>query len=172
MRTLIRPGLSPLVGGVRDIVAGRRSRRETALAAAAHLRTHLPTPEILTEEERKGRADGYHSFPLHTEPGFSVVAVVWRPGQGTPVHDHLSWCAFAVLSGVEHETLYRDDGDHLTEIGRAANRAGEVSGFAPPGDIHAVRNTGAETGLSIHLYGADVSVTGSSVRRVYDLPIR
>ncbi|MEV0582014.1 cysteine dioxygenase family protein [Nonomuraea sp. NPDC050310] len=172
MKTLVRPGLDHLVDGIREIVALGRPRRETAFAVADHLRAHLPTPEILTEDERQGRADSYHSFPLHTETDFSVVAVVWRPGQGTVIHDHLSWCAFGVLSGNEHETLYRDHGDHLEEIGRADNRPGDVSGFAPPGDIHSVLNTSDEIGISIHVYGADVSATGSSVRRVYDLPVR
>ncbi len=50
------------------------------------------------------------------------------------------------------------------------NRAGAVSGFAPPGDIHRVRNAGDLTAISIHIYGTDVSRIGSSVRRYYDLP--
>ncbi|GAA4062061.1 cysteine dioxygenase family protein [Nonomuraea soli] len=169
--TLTRPGLATLVDGVRRITAAGRSKRETAFAVADFLRAHLPGLDILTEQERAGKAETYHSFPLHAETGFSIVAVVWRPGQGTVIHDHLSWCAFGVLSGNEHETLYRDMGDHLVEIGRADNRPGEVSGFAPPGDIHSVINTNDEVGVSIHIYGADVSRTGSSVRRVYDLPV-
>jgi 3-mercaptopropionate dioxygenase len=47
-----------------------------------------------------------------------------------------------------------------------------VSGFAPPGDIHRVRNAGARTAISIHIYGTDVSRIGSSVRRDYDLPVQ
>ena len=54
-------------------------------------------------------------------------------------------------------------GDHLTEIGRSANGVGDVSGFAPPGDIHRVHNTGDETAISLHVYGADLSVSPSSV---------
>lgn len=59
-----------------------------------------------------------------------------------------------------------------TEIGRTANQVGEVSGFAPPGDIHRVHNTGDSTAISLHIYGADLGVTPSSIRRVYDLPVR
>ena len=81
--------------------------------------------------------------------------MVWRPGQKTVIHDHIAWCVFGVLQGVEYETLYRADGDHLTEIGRTANQTGDVSGFAPPGDIHRVHNTGDETAISLHIYGAD-----------------
>jgi predicted metal-dependent enzyme (double-stranded beta helix superfamily) len=51
------------------------------------------------------------------------------------------------------------------------NEPGDVSGFAPPGDIHRVRNVGDETAISIHVYGTDVSRIGSSVRRYYDLPV-
>ena len=40
--------------------------------------------------------------------------------------------------------------------------------LAPPGDIHRVRNTADTTAISIHIYGTDVTRTGSSVRRYYD----
>lgn len=170
--TITRPGLDVLIEGARELVAKELGLRETAFAVADMLRDNLPTLDILTPVEREGFAERYNSFPLHAETGFSIVAVVWRPGQGTVIHDHLSWCAFGVLSGNEYETLYRDMGDHLVEIGRADNRPGEISGFAPPGDIHAVINTSDEVGVSIHIYGADVSATGSSVRRIYSLPVR
>jgi predicted metal-dependent enzyme (double-stranded beta helix superfamily) len=46
-----------------------------------------------------------------------------------------------------------------------------VRGFAPPGDIHRVRNLGDKVAISIHIYGTDVSRVGSGVRRYYDLPV-
>jgi 3-mercaptopropionate dioxygenase len=46
-----------------------------------------------------------------------------------------------------------------------------VSGFAPPGDIHRVRNHGRDVAISLHVYGADIARLGSSVRRIYDLPL-
>ena len=60
----------------------------------------------------------------------------------------------------------------LVPAGTNLNRTGVVSGFAPPGDIHRVRNAGARTAISIHIYGTDVSRIGSSVRRDYDLPVQ
>ncbi|MET8048100.1 MULTISPECIES: cysteine dioxygenase family protein [unclassified Streptosporangium] len=174
MKTLTRtrPGLAEIVEGVRALVDPSADPRATAFAVADLLRERLPSPEILTEEERLGDPDGYVGHTLHAEESFSIVAVVWRPGQQTAIHDHIAWCVFGVLRGVEYETLYRDHGDHLTEIGRTANRTGEVSGFAPPGDIHRVHNTGDETAVSLHIYGADLSAAPTSVRRVYDLPVR
>ncbi|MFI7441415.1 cysteine dioxygenase [Nonomuraea indica] len=169
---MVRPGLADLVAGIAAITGRGLGGRAAAFAVADLLRDRLHTLDLLTPQERAGSPEGYVSQVLHAQEDFSVVAVVWRPGQGTAIHDHVSWCAFGVISGVEHETVYRDMGDHLAEVGRADNRPGDVSGFAPPGDIHRVRNTSAEVGVSVHVYGTDVSRLGSSVRRVYDLPVR
>jgi predicted metal-dependent enzyme (double-stranded beta helix superfamily) len=91
----------------------------------------------------------------------------------TPIHDHVTWCVFGVIQGIEHEELFVLDPERecLVETGTNTNGAGEVSGFAPPGDIHRVRNAGDDTAISIHIYGTDVSRIGSSVRRYYDHPV-
>jgi len=156
-----------LAAGVRRAVAKPASRAETAQLVAAQLRRNLPTPEILTPEQRAGSDDGYRSYPLHVEPGgaFSIIGLVWRPGQITRIHDHLTWCVFGVIQGIEHEDLFDAD---LNLIGQSDNHTGDVSGFAPPGDIHRVHNISDETAISIHVYGTDVTATGSSVRRFYD----
>jgi predicted metal-dependent enzyme (double-stranded beta helix superfamily) len=77
-----------------------------------------------------------------------------------------------VLDGSEYEEVYALRGDHLEVVARNANPVGTVSGFAPPGDIHQVRNIGATTAVSLHVYGTDISRVGSSVRRVYSIPVR
>jgi predicted metal-dependent enzyme (double-stranded beta helix superfamily) len=167
--TPIRPAgrLSPLVGGVRTAVDAHADWQQTAQLVANQLRRHLPSPDVLTADQRLGSPDGYRSHTLHVEPdgSFSIVALIWRPGQRTRIHDHVTWCAFGVIHGVEHEELFDVD---LNPIGRSANHVGDVSGFAPPGDIHRVHNTGAETAISIHVYGTDVTRIGSSARRYYD----
>src|SRR5881628_107676 len=159
--------LRELLDGVRSAVAERATASDTAQLVAEQLRRHLPSPDVLSAEERLGSADGYRSHTLHVEPdgSFSIVALVWRPGQVTRIHDHLTWCVFGVIQGVEHEELFDCD---LNLIGRSDNHVGDVSGFAPPGDIHRVNNTGSTTAISIHVYGTNVTRTGSSVRRYYD----
>jgi 3-mercaptopropionate dioxygenase len=170
------PGLHELVAGVRSAVQKRLGWRETALLVASELERHLPAPDILTPEQRRGDLTGYRSHVLHTEPDgtFSIVALAWRPGQATPIHDHVTWCVFGVIQGAEHEELFvlDEERDVLVAAGKTANRVGDVSGFAPPGDIHRVHNSGDEVAISIHIYGTDVSRIGSSVRRYYDLPVR
>jgi predicted metal-dependent enzyme (double-stranded beta helix superfamily) len=167
--TETRPGtqLAELVAGVRTAVDTHAGWSETAQLVADQLRRHLPAPDVLTAAQRLGSPDGYRTHTLHVEPdgSFSIVALVWRPAQLTRIHDHITWCAFGVIQGVEHEELFDADGNVL---GHSDNRVGDVSGFAPPGDIHRVHNTSDTTAISIHVYGTDVSRIGSSVRRYYD----
>jgi 3-mercaptopropionate dioxygenase len=174
--TLARAGLSDVVSAIRGVVRQRADWETTCELVAGELRSHLPGPEILTDAQRAGDPDHYASHLLHAEPdgAFSVVALVWLPGQVTPVHDHVTWCTFGVLQGVEHEELFTlaDDGQSLLRAGQADNVTGEVTGFAPPGDIHRVRNVGDGVAISLHVYGADIARLGGSTRRVYDLPIR
>ena len=167
--------LDELVEAVRDVVGRHDSWQETSRLVAQELERHLPSPDVLTAEQRRGDPDRYRAHVLHTEPdgSFSVLGLVWRPGQTTPVHDHVTWCVFGVIQGVEHEELFTLDptGTYLVEAGSATNTTGEVAGFAPPGDIHRVRNAGSHTAISIHVYGTDVSKLGTSVRREYTQPI-
>jgi 3-mercaptopropionate dioxygenase len=168
-------GLSDLVLAVRGVVSRRLGWHETAGLVAAELAQHLPSPEVLTAEQRIGDQDRFRSHLLHAEPdgSFSIVALVWQPGQMTEIHDHVTWCVFGVIQGMEHEELFTldDARDCLVRAGSNTNTAGEVQGFAPPGDIHRVRNASDDTAISIHVYGTDVSRIGSSVRRYYDQPV-
>jgi 3-mercaptopropionate dioxygenase len=167
--TEIRPAgqLSALVAGIRSAVGRHADWEETARLVAERLRRDLPTPGVLTAEQRLGSPDGYTGHTLHVEPdgSFSIVALVWRPSQVTRIHDHVTWCVFGVIQGVEQEELFDAD---LDLVGRSENHVGDVSGFAPPGDIHRVHNTTGETAISIHVYGTDVTRVGSSARRYYD----
>ncbi|MFI0372836.1 cysteine dioxygenase [Actinomadura sp. 1N219] len=179
MNTLTAPpttGLDELVIAVRAAVARPADWRGTASHVADALREHMPSPELLTPDQLTGEPGTFRSHRLHVEPdgSFSMVAIVWQPGAVTLVHDHVTWCVFGTLTGVEYEDLYTlsEDGTALIEVGSNHAPTGEVSGFAPPGDIHRVRNDSDTVAVSLHIYGTDLNRIGSSARRYYDLPIR
>ncbi|HEY4453445.1 MAG TPA: cysteine dioxygenase family protein [Pseudonocardiaceae bacterium] len=159
--------LTDLVAAVRLATDVRTGWSDTAELVADQVRAHLPGPEILTPDQRLGLPDRVAGHLLHVEPdgAFSILGLVWRPGQTTRIHDHITWCVVGVLSGVEHEELFDDA---LDPIGTRDNQPGEVSGFAPPGDIHRIRNVGDEIAISLHIYGTDISRVGSSARRYYN----
>ncbi|MBA3523097.1 MAG: cysteine dioxygenase family protein [Geodermatophilaceae bacterium] len=163
--------LTALLARLRVAVVGRDGAAGAADRVAAVLGARTPTLDVLTASQRQGDPDRLTSRVLHAEGLFSVVALAWRPGQETPIHDHLAWCVVTVLAGTEEETLYRDHGDHLSVLAHTANVTGSVTAIAPPGDVHRVRNESDTTAISLHVYGADLGVVGSSIRRTYDLPI-
>lgn len=146
-------------------------------AVAAGMRETLPAArEVLQMVPPTARRGSENSQTLHIEPdcSFSVVALISRPGQATTVHDHTTWCVVAVIAGRETEERFCFDerGQALVMTGVNVAHAGAVSGFAPPGDIHRVTNSGTSVGVSLHVYGTDVARIGNSVRRNYDLPIQ
>jgi len=166
-----------LVRAVRAEVRRGLGWQETADGVAAALRANLPDPAaILPVSLRRGDPSGYQSHLLYAEPdgSFSISAMVWMPGQQTMIHDHVAWCVTGVLQGREYEEVFAlaDGGRMLRLAARNVNPAGAVSGFAPPGDIHRVRNTGDTVAISMHVYGADISRLGNSIRREYPLPVR
>lgn len=113
---------------------------------------------------------------LHVEPDgtFSIVALLTVPGQATTIHDHVTWCATGVIAGREREEVFQIDeaAGCLISAGSRIDGPGAVNGFAPPGDIHRVTNVGTAVGISLHVYGTHLGRIGSSVRRIYDLPVR
>jgi hypothetical protein len=186
--TLVLPrptGTCPerVVAAIRRAVHSGGTWQETADRVVMTLRTRMPGLTanggtrglgLLTAEQLAGDPNGYQTHLVHAEPdgSFSIVVMVWLPGQRTPVHDHVTWCCTAVLAGTEYEEVYAHRGDHLEVVARNANPTGTVTGFAPPGDIHQVVNAGRGTAVSMHVYGTDITRVGTSVRRVYDLPVR
>ena len=165
-----------LIRAVRAQVHQGLSWPKTAELVVGRLRGALPDPvDLLPAPLQAGNPDCYQSHLLHAEPdgSFSIAAMVWQPGQETPIHDHVAWCVTAVLQGCEYEEIFAlaDDGRALQRAARNVSPAGSVSGFAPPGDIHRVRNIGDGVAISMHVYGADISRLGNSIRREYSLPI-
>jgi predicted metal-dependent enzyme (double-stranded beta helix superfamily) len=166
-----------LVRAVRAEVRRGLGWQDTTDSVADALRANLPDPAaILPVSLRRGDPAGYQSHLLYAEPdgSFSISAMVWMPGQQTMIHDHVAWCVTGVLQGREYEEVFvlADGGRVLRLAARNVNPAGAVSGFAPPGDIHRVRNTGDTVAISMHVYGADISRLGNSIRREYTLPVR
>lgn len=171
--------LDALIADVRAAVGRGLPPDLTASLVGERLAPHLGAPDLLTAEQRESDPARYRQHLLHAEHdgSFSVVALVWLPGQGTSVHDHVAWCTTGVHEGQECERRYRlvpaDDTDRTARLVATADvisAQGDVCAFAPPGDIHRVRNAGPSTAMSLHIYGADISRLGTSVRRVYDLP--
>jgi predicted metal-dependent enzyme (double-stranded beta helix superfamily) len=144
-------------------------------AIAGRLSELLAADGWLAPEHQLGSRDGYRQHLLHVSESrrLSVVALVWLPGQRTPIHDHVSWCVVGVYRGVERETRYRlverDGRRQLLPVGAVEARAGHVEALVPPAEnIHSVTAVGRGKTISIHVYGADIERLGTSILRRFD----
>ena len=101
------------------------------------------------------------------------MSLVWKPGQCTPIHDHVLWCVVGVYSGLESSTGYQlfegADGRFLVPTHSHTLHPGQTDILVPPDeDIHQVSCAGDALTVSIHIYGADIGKLGNSVNRRFD----
>ncbi len=172
------PSLERLISEVRAVVKSECDCQKIGHTVAELLQPYLGFGDFLTAEQLEPDQTKYRQHILHVESdgSFSIVALVWLPGQKTPIHDHVSWCVVGVYRGEEHETVYEKagsaNGGYLRTVGHGFNPRGSVVALLPPGDIHHVANDGAELAVSLHIYGANIRMLGSSIRHRYDLEVR
>ena len=170
--------LRDLIAAIRTLVQAEPDPHRVSSAVAEEMQPYLQMPDLLTDEQMRPDESCYSRHVLHVEPGgsFSIVSLVWLPCQETAIHDHVSWCVVGVYRGEEGETTYRLEGDptrgHLVITDRTVNPTGSTVALVPPGDIHRVKNSCDGLAVSIHVYGADVAVLGSSILRRYELEVR
>ena len=107
--------------------------------------------------EHYARRELYRS-PLH---GYSVVAMTWGPGQGTPLHDHSGlWCVEGVWQGAlditQYELVERDqDRFRFLATGGVHAGSGSAGSLIPPHEYHTIRNDSADAiAISLHVYQA------------------
>jgi len=91
--------------------------------------------------------------------GVTVLAMVWGPGQSTPLHDHGGlWGIEAVLAGeietVPHDLTAQQNGRYYFQA-RAEERiaAGATGYLMPPFEHHITRNVSHQVAISLNIYG-------------------
>ncbi|WP_405228243.1 cysteine dioxygenase family protein [Lentisalinibacter sediminis] len=141
-----------------DRLASRVGREMRRLMAAA---------EWLPAECRQTGAETYRRHVLYADPlgRFTVLSVVWRPGQGTPVHGHTAWGAVGVYSGRPSVANYRLVRDGAVELACEA--------VCAPGDVtcvqrgidypHRVHNASDDVAITVHTYGRDLIADPASI---------
>jgi len=171
--------LTRFVHQMDNAVAASGDPHRNAIEAEAYLAELVRHPEFLEDRYRQPAEDRYrqHVVHVHPEGKYSIVSLVWKPGQVTPIHDHRCWCVVGVLQGQETETRY-----HLRECAgsrflalweKHTYQAGSVCSLVPPEEnIHQVANAGTDgITISMHIYGADIAALGSSINHVFDHPV-
>jgi predicted metal-dependent enzyme (double-stranded beta helix superfamily) len=173
--------LAAFVDGLEALVSEEPDVRRIALGVQARLPALLSESDFLPPEAREPDPARYRSHLLAVAPSrrFSVMSLIWLPGQTTAIHDHISWCVVGVMEGQECEQRYtlrqRPEGDRwLVPLEETTLPVGHTSILVPPDEnIHQVRNAGDTLAISLHVYGADLEVWGTSINECFDaLPVR
>lgn len=169
-RALPPMSLQAFCSEVGRLVAAVPDSEAPALAAGL-LPGLLANPGLLAPEHRtvpKGPY-GRHAVFVCPEDRFSVLAMVWPAGVVSPVHDHLTWCAFGVYEGVLEESRYAPAGDGTAErVASQIHHPGDV-GTLPvdASDIHSMSNPTDRATVSIHVYGGNAEKLGPNLKRAY-----
>jgi predicted metal-dependent enzyme (double-stranded beta helix superfamily) len=165
----------PLSALVREVVAASQGPLETMDGhMIAALRLAVGAPDLLTAAQCRAQPEGYTRHVLYGDPDgqFTILALVWGPGQFSQPHAHQTWCSYAVLSGALTETLYAfDEAAGTARPLRQAVRPAGYACFAHAGldQIHRLGNAGAEPAISIHVYGVDRERIATHVNRMVEV---
>jgi predicted metal-dependent enzyme (double-stranded beta helix superfamily) len=143
-------------------------RIKSALAQAAI------DPHFLRPEHRLGQPTCYARHVIHADPSgrFTILALVWQPGQFSSPHAHHTWCGYAVCENPLTETLFCWDRDSSHAIPlRTEVRSPGYSCFAGEGldQIHRLGNSGPRPAVSIHVYGVGRERIATHVNRMVDV---
>ena len=173
--------LTDFVADVEALVSAQTDPHVITAHVQVQLLTLLGRKDFLTPQQQEPDPAHYRSHILAVAPSrrFSVVGLVWLPGQVTPIHDHICWCVVGVVQGIEREDRFalRCDGADslwLVPAGGETLTAGHTCALVPPDEnIHRVCNAGDDLAISIHVYGEDIERYKSSINQCFDsLPIR
>ncbi len=168
--TLTRYGLDEFMAECRTATANNGDAADCVVAIAPLMERLLEGDRsFLRAEHRRSDPAHYARNAIHISPDeqLSLFALVWLPGQWTPVHDHGSWGVVGVLEGVlEERSFMARDGDITADHGIRLRRGGvlllkerSISSFVPnPDHIHM---TGVPHGramaVTLHLYGRNMN---------------
>ena len=114
----------------------------------------------------KPAPDRYARRLMHRDPGghYSVVVMVWGPGQGTPLHDHAGvWCVECVYRGRIRVTSFDLESDAEVEPLRFTPESvvfagvGEAGHLIPPFEYHMIENADPTPSVTLHVYGGELT---------------
>jgi predicted metal-dependent enzyme (double-stranded beta helix superfamily) len=150
--------------GSRDLM-GRRMMAALVRAAA--------DPDLLTPAQRIPSPDCYARHVVYGDPAgrFTILSLIWMPGQFSPPHAHQTWCAYAVCDNTLTETEYAFDRATMKALPlRTVERRAGYCTFGEAGldQIHRLGNAGVLPAVSLHVYGVESGRIGTHVNRKVD----
>lgn len=161
-RNKINYNLSDLIRDLTNVVETTNYDSERVSWAEHHLSKLLQTNSWLPTENMYAGNNSYGRHSLYRDPQdrFEVLALIWEPGQSTPLHDHDgTWGVEGVVSGrmrilnyLQSES-YSNQTTKLSYAGAMTINEQSTGELLPPADCHILKPEGDETVITVHVYG-------------------
>lgn len=136
------------------------------------LKQAIQNPGLLPAECLSGSPDGYKRHLLHVnaDSPFTIMSLVWLPGQESPVHGHQAWCVVGIAEGtLTTESFTRRSDGNLECIASSTAQPGETCIELPGnGDIHRLANRSNSKAVSLHIYGMDLSENACRINECHE----
>ncbi|PER40367.1 cysteine dioxygenase [Bacillus thuringiensis] len=150
------------IKGVTDLMENGLFEEEIVCGIEKLLEELLEKKTWLPLDKQKANLTQYARHLLYEDPlkRFEVLALVWKDGQSTPLHDHDgTWGVEGVFSGrimVQNFIKTKQLGNslvYLTHKGNLYLGEGETDKVIPPADCHILEISKNESVITIHVYG-------------------
>ncbi|EOO27747.1 cysteine dioxygenase [Bacillus cereus BAG1X2-3] len=150
------------IKGVTDLMENGLFEEEIVCGIEKLLEELLEKKTWLPLDKQKANLTQYARHLLYEDPlkRFEVLALVWKNGQSTPLHDHDgTWGVEGVFSGrimVQNFIQTKQLGNslvYLTHTGNLYLGEGETDKVIPPADCHILEISKNESVITIHVYG-------------------
>ncbi|MGE0977927.1 cysteine dioxygenase [Bacillus cereus] len=150
------------IKGVTDLMENGLFEEEIVCGIEKLLEELLEKKTWLPIDKQKANLTQYARHLLYEDPlkRFEVLALVWKDGQSTPLHDHDgTWGVEGVFSGrimVQNFIQTKQLGNslvYLTHTGNLYLGEGETDKVIPPADCHILEISKNESVITIHVYG-------------------
>ncbi|OUA89881.1 cysteine dioxygenase family protein [Bacillus thuringiensis] len=150
------------IKGVTDLMENGLFEEEIVCGIEKLLEELLEKKTWLPLDKQKANSTQYARYLLYEDPlkRFEVLALVWKDGQSTPLHDHDgTWGVEGVFSGrimVQNFIQTKQLGNslvYLTHTGNLYLGEGETDKVIPPADCHILEISKKESVITIHIYG-------------------
>ncbi len=157
------PGHDKLIAAIDDAVVAGDEHAVTAALRNLLCRMIRDREVALPDCVHAAIEDHYARREIYRSPehGYSVVAMTWGPGQGTPVHDHSGlWCVEGVWDGeleiVQYQLIERDGERFRFRAAGGVNAGpGSAGSLIPPHEYHTIANASPDrVAVSLHIYKA------------------
>ncbi|MBM7644620.1 putative metal-dependent enzyme (double-stranded beta helix superfamily) [Scopulibacillus daqui] len=154
---------------VKDMTAAVETEQDDAalVSKAEHLVGKLiQNKSWFPSEKIAPNRDHYARYSLYVDPldRFEVLALVWAPGQSTPLHDHDgTWGVEGVFNGRIKVTNYlqsekiSEDVVKLRYSGTMTVGEHSTGQLLPPADCHILEAADDQSAITIHVYGKQLN---------------